>query len=89
MKRNRVLVAAVVFLSSMSFAEAGGSRQDDSLDQVPSMSGKIEIMEELGLIEHPSPFQQISPRKTSNSKKAVRQKVRMGHLADISVDGEH
>lgn len=86
MKRNIVFVAVVVFLSGASFAEARGGHRDEGLDQVPSMSGKIEIMEELGLIEHPSPFQNVPAKKPSNSKKAVNKKVRMGHLADISVE---
>lgn len=89
MKRILVSVSLLVFLSGMNSVEARGNHKDEGLDQVPSMSGKIEIMEELGLIEHPSPFQQAAAKKKeSPAKKAAHKKVRMNHLADISVDSD-
>ncbi|MGZ3745054.1 MAG: hypothetical protein ACXWRE_04345 [Pseudobdellovibrionaceae bacterium] len=84
MKRIIVLVAGIVFLSAGNFAEARENKPEEGLDQVPSMSGKTEVMEELGLIEHLNPSQQALPKKSATAKKTAPQKARVNHLANIA-----
>jgi len=81
MKRIVVVIVIALFLGGPSLAE-------DRLDQVPSMSGKIEIMEQLGLIDHEVPVRITHAKKTHKSQKLVPEKIRMNRLADIMSSGD-
>jgi hypothetical protein len=80
MNKFKFFMVLAIFISGPSFAES----REDQMDQIPSMSGKLEIMEQLGLIEHESPSQHIRPAKGQNAKKGTHQKVRVNQLADIT-----
>ncbi|MBS1972449.1 MAG: hypothetical protein JSU04_19240 [Bdellovibrionales bacterium] len=76
------LVVIALLITGISFA-------DDRLDQVPAMSGKVEIMDQLGLIQHADPTARVMiPPRKKTQKAAPPVQVRIHHLADIMTDGD-
>jgi len=77
-----VLVLIAFLVTTLSFAE-------DRLDQVPSMSGKIEVMDQLGLVSHDVPAERIPiPPKSPKNHKVAPDKLRIHYLADIMTMGD-
>ncbi len=77
-----ILVAIALFITGISFA-------DDRLDQVPAMSGRVEIMDQLGLIQHADPVARVVIPPTKKIQKAAPSvPVRFHHLTDIMMDGD-
>jgi hypothetical protein len=75
------LILIALFITGVSFAE-------DRLDKVPSMSGEIEIMEQLGLSNHKDPTKQVLIPKDTRSQRVSPDTVRIHHLADIMTLGD-
>lgn len=76
-----VFVVLAIFIDSSAFAK-------EDLDQVPGMSGKIEIMDQLGLIEHENPAPRLHFKKSQKTQKQAPAKVRMNNLAGMTSDAE-
>ncbi|WP_413287934.1 hypothetical protein [Bdellovibrio sp. HCB337] len=79
--RIGTLILLALLITSVSFAE-------DRLDKIPSMSGQIEIMDQLGLVEDKLPAEQVRIPTAAKSKKAAPEKIKIHHLADIMTMGD-
>ena len=81
MKKIVVFLAAMTFMEGLSFAESAE-------DKIPGMSGKIEIMEGLGLIDQPEAIRHVvRSRKNQTPKKEAPHGGQNAHLAGLdSVD---
>lgn len=76
------LILIALLITSVSFAE-------DRLDKIPSMSGEIEIMDQLGLVGQESPaVKQVQIPKRTTPKKVAPEKVQVHQLADIMTMGD-
>jgi len=77
MKQIVVFLTIMLFVETPSFAESAE-------DKVPSMSGKLEIMEELGLVDHVDPIQWHRLKKNREMKKESTQKAIKINTAGLS-----
>lgn len=76
------LIVIAIFITGVSFA-------DDRLDSIPSMSGKVEVMDQLGLTEPANSTEQVRiPKRAKVQQKVAPEKVSIRHLADIMTIGD-
>lgn len=75
------LILIALLITGVSFA-------DDRLESIPSMSGKVEVMDELGLVEHDTTTKQILIPKAPKNQKLAPEKVQIRNLADIMTMGD-
>lgn len=76
------LILIALFITGVSFA-------DDRLERIPSMSGKVEVMDELGLVEHDNTSKQVLiPKAAKKSEQRSSEKLQIRNLADIMTVGD-